>query len=467
MWDAMTGGNQIQSVALEQSGGAPTNRIASVTSGGATVNYSYDAAGNVTNDGVHGYTYDAENRLVSVDGGGTGQYSYDQQNRRYKKVVGSAVTDYVWEGSRVLAEHNGSTGAVITDYVYRGNQMVAKVEGGVTSYFLSDRLSVRLVLDASGSVVGRQGHLPYGEDFGESGSQDKHHFTAYERDSETALDYAVARSYNSAVARFGSVDKLSGNIFNPQRLNRFSYTRNDPINRTDHLGMDDYCQTDPVTGETVCGPNESMDVPAGPDDPFADDFFRNSPVGPDGFIDPRDIQGPPRNPPNPRPINIPNILARLELRSGVEEFLKDNPSCKTKFEQRGWNISQALTNVSFFDVNVIAAERARNYFPDATSRRQRVEDYFSAEELASGFHMLAITNPPGFGRPGIYTRGGITAFLGPIGDVNSVWLTHELLHYASGLGDAALGSRLGAPPPAAGHSWSESITAYLDNGCLP
>jgi RHS repeat-associated protein len=237
VWDATTGGNQIQSVASEQSGGAPTNRIASVTSGGATVNYSYDAAGNVTNDGVHGYTYDAENRLVSVDGGGTGQYSYDQQNRRYKKVVGSAVTDYVWEGSRVLAEHDGSTGGVITDYVYRGKRMVAKVEGGVTSYFLRDRLSVRLMVDASGNVIGRQGHLPYGEDFAEIGSQEKHQFTGYERDGESGLDYALNRGYGSSLGRFQQSDAYQpGTSLGSQGWNRYAYAEGDPINFVDPAG---------------------------------------------------------------------------------------------------------------------------------------------------------------------------------------------------------------------------------------
>ena len=52
-----------------------------------TVNYSYDSAGNVTNDGVHSYTYDAANRLVSVDSGSTAQYKYDYQNQRVSKIV--------------------------------------------------------------------------------------------------------------------------------------------------------------------------------------------------------------------------------------------------------------------------------------------------------------------------------------------------------------------------------------------
>lgn len=61
--------------------------------------YSYDAAGNVTNDGTHSYAYDAENRLVSVDAGATALYSYDNQNRRYKKLASGAGTHYIWQGS--------------------------------------------------------------------------------------------------------------------------------------------------------------------------------------------------------------------------------------------------------------------------------------------------------------------------------------------------------------------------------
>src|SRR5205085_5116669 len=115
VWDATSGGTQIQSASLQQSSGVPSNRLTSVTNNSTTLNYTYDANGNVTNDGLHSYAYDSENRLVSVDGGATATYAYDQQNRRYKKTVGSTVTHYVWEASQVVAEYNGSTGAALVD----------------------------------------------------------------------------------------------------------------------------------------------------------------------------------------------------------------------------------------------------------------------------------------------------------------------------------------------------------------
>jgi RHS repeat-associated protein len=246
MWDAVSGGNQIQTIALVQSAGAPTNQIQSVTSGGATKNHAYDAAGNVTNDGTHTYAYDAENRLESVDGGSTGQYFYDYQNRRVKKVVGSASTHYTWEGSQVLCEYNATTGGQITDYVYLGSRLLAEGPGntiggnGTVTYALSDRLSVRMLLNKFGSVIGQQAHLPFGEDFAESGTQEKHHFTSYERDSETGTDYAINRGYSLITGRFSRVDPLNKSAKSdyPQSWNRYSYAANESIGGKDPKGLD-------------------------------------------------------------------------------------------------------------------------------------------------------------------------------------------------------------------------------------
>ena len=237
-WDAVIGGNQIQSLVLQQFGGAPTNQVQSVITGGVAKNYSYDAAGNVTNDGVHTYQYDGANRIVNVDGGATAQYLYDHDNRRYKTVVGSATKIYLWEGSNVVCEYNGA-GALLSENIFNGNRMIAKLVGGGIQYLLCDRLSERLTLDANGNVIGRQGHLPYGENFAESGTQENRHFTTYDRNAETGADYAVNRHYVSTIGRFNSADpyRLSGGIRNPQSWNRYNYSHNDPLNKVDPLGL--------------------------------------------------------------------------------------------------------------------------------------------------------------------------------------------------------------------------------------
>ena len=119
--------------------------------------------------------------------------------------------------------------------------MIATVSGGTSQYFLSDRLSMRLVLDGSGNVLGRQAHLPFGNDFGESGTQEKHHFTSYERDGESGTDYAVNRQYSQSLGRFMRTDpeRKSCDFNNPQSLNRYAYVKNDAVNASDPLGTDE------------------------------------------------------------------------------------------------------------------------------------------------------------------------------------------------------------------------------------
>ncbi|HTG17355.1 MAG TPA: RHS repeat-associated core domain-containing protein, partial [Blastocatellia bacterium] len=90
-----------------------------------------------------------------------------------------------------------------------------------------------------------QGHLPFGEDFAESGTQEKHHFTSYERDGEIGTSYAVNRQHGQDVGRFQRPDPNRGSYSysTPQTLNRYAYVGNDPINLADPLGLDWECET--------------------------------------------------------------------------------------------------------------------------------------------------------------------------------------------------------------------------------
>jgi RHS repeat-associated protein len=128
---------------------------------------------------------------------------------------------------------------VLTDYVYSGSRMIGKVSSGGAQYFLSDRLSTRLVLDTSGNVLGRQATLPFGEDFSESGTQEKHHLTSYGRDGEVGADYAVNRQYQS-VGRFSRPDpsRQSVDYRIPQSFNAYTYVQNRPLDWVDVNGLD-------------------------------------------------------------------------------------------------------------------------------------------------------------------------------------------------------------------------------------
>ena len=130
---------------------ASTNRI-------TDPGYSYDANGNMTNDGLNALAYDAENRLVT-SGGST--YSYDGNSLRAKKVSGGSTTVYIFSGTKVIAEY--ADGSLSREYIYSGSGLLATIEGSTTKYHHADHLSVRVTTDTSGNVLAQQAHYPFGE----------------------------------------------------------------------------------------------------------------------------------------------------------------------------------------------------------------------------------------------------------------------------------------------------------------
>lgn len=68
-----------------------------------------------------------------------------------------------------------------------------------------------------------------------------HEFTGKERDNETGLDYFIHRYYSSTQGRFTSADPVKltpQRMRNPQMLNLYAYTINNPLRYTDPDGKD-------------------------------------------------------------------------------------------------------------------------------------------------------------------------------------------------------------------------------------
>lgn len=206
---------------------------------------SYDAAGNVTNDGIGNTpTYDAENRIVT-DAGFT--YSYDGDGMRTEKSNGSSGTMY-WAGlaGETLAE-TGLTGTINEEYIYFNDERIARVDrpSGAVHYYFSDHLgSSSVITDASGNVQERYYYYPYGGIQSTIGSDPNHYkFTGKERDSESGLDNFGARFFTSNIGRFMTPDWAARPTAvpyavygDPQSLNLYTYVRNDPISRADDDG---------------------------------------------------------------------------------------------------------------------------------------------------------------------------------------------------------------------------------------
>ena len=160
---------------------------------------------------------------------------------RVEKVAGGTTTVYIFSGAKVIAEYpsGGNPTSPSREYVYAGGALLASTAGTTTTYYHQDHLSNRLVTDSTGAAAENLGAYPYGESWYNT-SGDKWLFTSYERDAESGNDYAMARYDVNRFGRFSSPDALSGSALDPQSLNRYAYTRNDPINNADPSGMVTY-----------------------------------------------------------------------------------------------------------------------------------------------------------------------------------------------------------------------------------
>jgi RHS repeat-associated protein len=125
------------------------------------------------------------------------------------------------------------------EYIYSGGGLLAKVESGAVQYYHPDQLSVRVMTDSSGNVIGQQAHYPFGEQWYAQSTTTKWFFTDYERDSESGDDYASFRYNVNRLGRFASPDLVAAPATDPQSLDRYLYARNDPVSGTDPLGLHD------------------------------------------------------------------------------------------------------------------------------------------------------------------------------------------------------------------------------------
>jgi RHS repeat-associated protein len=261
--------------------------------------YEYDANGNMTCRAEGGqvfiHSYNAENRMVGVtlvsgdcdtwgDALATWAFTYDGDGNRVKQVYTagtSTLTTYYFAGGSYEVQDDGTKITTKVYYAFAGQTIAMAAPDPenpgtvILSYFLTDHLgSVIAVTDADGEPVSQQRYLPFGQvrtdvgsitetDFGYTGQRNLDaQGNAF---SLGLMDYR-ARFYDGALGRFTQPDTITPG--GPQGLNRYSYTGNNPVIRTDPSGhetcMDDYYW------DGQCH-DEADDAPIGDEQPNTND----------------------------------------------------------------------------------------------------------------------------------------------------------------------------------------------------
>ena len=252
------------------------NQVTFTTVNSATNGFTYDNSGNVINDNLNQYKYDAEGRVCAVSfspiSGGTvlTGYVYDAAGTRVAKETlsafacnpaGSTLTNsYVLgPGGEEVTEFtiSGGTATWAHSNVFAGGKLLATYNSTGTYFALNDWLGTKRVEYGSSPTgcVNSYSSLPYGDalssNLGCPNDATEQHFTGKERDAESGLDYFGARYYASNMGRFMSPDWSAkeepvpyAKLDNPQSLNLYGYVGNNPLSTADPDGHDGDVITD-------------------------------------------------------------------------------------------------------------------------------------------------------------------------------------------------------------------------------
>jgi RHS repeat-associated protein len=260
----------------------------------------HDANGNLTFQNGITYTWDSENRLLSItDGTTTNTYTYDGQHRRVTKrtTVSGTVTNkvhYLYDGWNVIEERtNTDTTTTFTLSTFSltrtltwGTDLSGSLQGagGVGGLLMAEEITsttttayhyhfdgngnVTEVTDASGNSAATYRYDAFGNTLIATGPYavtNKYRFSTKPLDAEIAtapLYYYGYRYYDPITGRWPSRDPIE----EKGGVNVYGFVVNSPVGSTDYLGkytINDAWKKLVEAGVEPTGPPDPLDPPGG------------------------------------------------------------------------------------------------------------------------------------------------------------------------------------------------------------
>ncbi len=227
---------------------------------------TYDADGNLTQDGTWTYAYDGENRLKSMTRTNPSQtltFVYDYMGRRIRKTVtgiSASDTKFLWNGWQLVADLGADGSTVTRSYVWGpdfsdahgsaggAGSLLAQISGsGAVVYAVPDALGNTVgYTDSNGNLTAAVEYSAFGRVIKSSGSPANYPigFAGHYTDWETGLVYYGCRFYSPKHGRFINRDPIE----EAGGLNLYGFCGNNGVNGFDSLGMIDAGDLDAFQG---------------------------------------------------------------------------------------------------------------------------------------------------------------------------------------------------------------------------
>ena len=221
-------GGSLAATGFPQAVSSAAYDVANELTGWNGTTISYDANGNILNDGVAAYTWNGRNQLISR---GSTSFQYDSYGRR---TLNAAGNNLLYEGLNAGQELSGST------------PIANRILGGIDEFFnradstgayspITNALgSILGLTNSSGIITTQYGYDPFGSTTSSGGtSTNVSQYTGRENDGNGLYSYR-ARYYSPTFGRFVSEDPLG---FGGGSFNNYAYANDSPVADVDPTGL--------------------------------------------------------------------------------------------------------------------------------------------------------------------------------------------------------------------------------------
>ncbi|MGW7611811.1 polymorphic toxin-type HINT domain-containing protein [Streptomyces sp. NPDC054766] len=228
----------------------------------AVDSYTYDGIGNTQTRTIGGdkqvLDWDAESYLSKVtQGAKTTSYVYDADGNRLIQRTDTETTLYLGSTEITLAKASGSTPKATRYYDLGGGNQAIRTDDGKLSFLVGDHHGTsELAVNAADLSMQQRRSTPFGAPRGKAPASwpGQKGFVGGTQDTSTGLTHLGAREYDPDTGRFLSVDPVM-NTADPQQMNGYSYTENNPVTFSDPTGRTK-CDVNPE----LCGKKDNTNT---------------------------------------------------------------------------------------------------------------------------------------------------------------------------------------------------------------